>query len=202
MASELTPSKRHYLRADERRRAILDVAGDLVAERGLSHLSMAGIATQAGVSRQLLYRYFSGIDDLVLAMVTHRFAAMIANYDALTSKRPPNRDGVAKNQIDLALRLAPSDQRLLRNVFGDVAQLAPEIGRAVVTIRQRLVDRWVTLIDDDPARRSVLSAAVWAVFYALFGIWDYLALGVITDDEARIIADRLASSIIDLAPSS
>ncbi len=195
-------TKRHYLAADDRRRSILDVAADVVAVRGLAHLSMAAVAAQAGVSRQLLYRYFDGLDDLVLAMVTQRFAAIIANYDAQTTMVAPLRPDVARNPIHLALRLAAPDQRLLRNVFGDVDQLPEDVRRAVLLIRERLVERWVAIVDVDQSRRVVVRAGVWAVFHAIFGIWDYLADGSITFDESYEIALRLVRSVESLADGS
>lgn len=200
--SNPSETKRHYLRADDRRRSILDVAADVVASRGLAHLSMAGVAAEAGVSRQLLYRYFDGLDDLVLAMVTQRFAVIIASYDAQTTVEVPRRPNVARNQIHLALHLAAPDQRLLRNVFGDVDQLPEDVRRAVLLIRERLVERWVAIVDVDSSRRAVVRAGVWAVFHAIFGIWDYLADGSITIDEAHEIALRLARSIESLADGS
>jgi AcrR family transcriptional regulator len=199
---ELSETKRHYLRADDRRRSILDVAADVVASRGLAHLSMAGVAAEVGVSRQLLYRYFDGLDDLVLAMVTQRFATIIASYDAQATVVAPLRANVARNQIHLALHLAAPDQRLLRNVFGDVDQLPEDVRRAVLVIRERLVERWVGIVDVDQSRRAVVRAGVWAVFQAIFGIWDYLADGSITTDEAYEIALGLAQSIGGIAGGS
>ena len=192
-------TKRHYLRADDRRRSILDVAADVVASRGLAHLSMAAVAAEAGVSRQLLYRYFDGLDDLVLSMVTQRFAAIIASYDAQTAGVAPWRPNVARNQIHLALQLAAPDQRLLRNVFGDVEQLPEDVRRAVLVIRERLVERWVVTFNVDESRRALVRAAVWAVFHAIFGIWDYLGDGSITTDEAYELALALAQSIEGIA---
>ncbi|MHB8334243.1 MAG: TetR/AcrR family transcriptional regulator [Acidimicrobiales bacterium] len=200
--TEPSETKRHYLRADDRRRSILDVAADVVASRGLAHLSMAGVAAEAGVSRQLLYRYFDGLDDLVLAMVTQRFATIIASYDAQATVVAPLSPNVARNQIHLALHLAAPDQRLLRNVFGDVDQLPEDVRRAVLVIRERLVERWVGIVDVDQSRRAVVRAGVWAVFHAIFGIWDYLADGSITTDEAYEIALGLAQSIGGIAGGS
>ena len=200
--SDPSETKRHYLRADDRRRSILDVAADVVASRGLAHLSMAAVAGEAGVSRQLLYRYFDGLDDLVLSMVTQRFAAIIASYDAQTAGLAPRRSNVARNQIHLALHLAAPDQRLLRNVFGDVDQLPEDVRRAVLVVRERLVERWVGIVEVDPSRRAVVRAGVWAVFHAIFGIWDYLGDGSITTDEAYEIALGIAQSIEGIAGGS
>ena len=132
-------------------------------------------------------------------MVTQRFAAIIASYDAQTTGVAPLRLNVARNQIHLALQLAAPDQRLLRNVFGDVDQLPDDVRRAVLVIRERLVERWVVTFNVEESRHALVRAAVWAVFHAIFGIWDYLGDGSITTDEAYEIALGLARSLEGIA---
>ena len=60
--------------ADTRTR-ILDVAWDLVRDRGLNDVRVADVAAAAGVSRQLVYFHFSSRAGLLLAMARHRDAA-------------------------------------------------------------------------------------------------------------------------------
>jgi AcrR family transcriptional regulator len=56
---------------DEHRRAVRDAAIDataaLVAEHGLSGVSMSRIAEQTGIGRATLYKYFPDVDALLLA---------------------------------------------------------------------------------------------------------------------------------------
>jgi AcrR family transcriptional regulator len=49
------------------RSAILDATAALVAERGLLTLTMAQIAQQTGIGRATLYKYFSGVEEILLA---------------------------------------------------------------------------------------------------------------------------------------
>ncbi|MBX7431936.1 TetR/AcrR family transcriptional regulator [Mycobacterium sp. Y57] len=49
------------------RQALVDAAGRLFAERGLD-VTMAEVARSAGVTRTVLYRHFSGRDELVVAV--------------------------------------------------------------------------------------------------------------------------------------
>ncbi|MET7396455.1 helix-turn-helix domain-containing protein [Dactylosporangium sp. NPDC005572] len=56
---------------DEHRRtvhaAILDTAAALIAEHGLAGVTMSQIATQAGIGRATLYKYFPDVEAIVVA---------------------------------------------------------------------------------------------------------------------------------------
>jgi AcrR family transcriptional regulator len=49
------------------RDAILDTTAALVAERGLRSVTMAQIAEETGIGRATLYKYFSGVEAILLA---------------------------------------------------------------------------------------------------------------------------------------
>src|SRR5689334_10631185 len=52
----------------ETRERILMAAGQLLARHGLSKLTLEDVARATGVTRQALYRYFSGKDELVIEL--------------------------------------------------------------------------------------------------------------------------------------
>jgi AcrR family transcriptional regulator len=51
----------------EVRDAILDTTATLVAERGLRSVTMSQIAEDAGIARATLYKYFSGVEAILVA---------------------------------------------------------------------------------------------------------------------------------------
>lgn len=66
---------------DETRQRILDAALDLVAEEGFSALGINAVARRAEADKQLIYRYFGGLDDLTSAAgqeVATRMTAALA----------------------------------------------------------------------------------------------------------------------------
>jgi AcrR family transcriptional regulator len=56
-------------RAEQRSAQLLDAAARLMERDGLHAVSMQAVATEAGVSVGLIYRYFGGKDDLLLAVI-------------------------------------------------------------------------------------------------------------------------------------
>jgi AcrR family transcriptional regulator len=62
------PAARSRLSPDERRHQLLDIGAELFAGLPYEEVLMGDVAAQAGVSRALLYRYFSSKRDLFAAI--------------------------------------------------------------------------------------------------------------------------------------
>src|ERR1700761_9029702 len=84
---------------------ILDVAGELVQERGFNGFSYADVAAQVGISKAALHYHFPGKADLGLALITRyasRFSESLAGIDRagaapkdrLAGEAPPCDGGV------------------------------------------------------------------------------------------------------------
>jgi AcrR family transcriptional regulator len=69
-------SRRQRLRGEDRREALVAAAVQLLATQGLDAVSMESVATQAKVSRPLVYKHFANRDDL-LAEVYRQQAAQL-----------------------------------------------------------------------------------------------------------------------------
>ncbi len=54
---------------EQKRRLIIDTALELFANEGYSHTSIAQIAKKAGISKGLLYNYFTSKEDLLMAVL-------------------------------------------------------------------------------------------------------------------------------------
>lgn len=71
---------------------ILDAAGRLFAERGVSAVGMGEIATAAGCARATLYRYFPDRASLQLAFVQREAARVGAQVAADLGSLPPDAE--------------------------------------------------------------------------------------------------------------
>ena len=106
--------------AQETRNAILDAAERVFQERGVSHTSLAEIATAAGVTRGAIYWHFANKSDLfdamferVVAPLEERFEAM---HDELRKNPQANPvDSMRNMALDFIDRVA-SDPRCFRLV--------------------------------------------------------------------------------------
>lgn len=91
-----------------RRRQILDAAARCFARDGFHHTSVHDIVRESGISAGLVYRYFTGKDDMIVAIVTEwheqrrtamepaRFADLVDAYLGLLRSvgDPRTRDGL------------------------------------------------------------------------------------------------------------
>jgi AcrR family transcriptional regulator len=84
------------LQVDERRRQLLDAGAALFAANSFEEISMREIAEAAGVSKPLLYHYFSSKDELFLAAVTEASSELQALIE-------PSGEGTPVEQLTASL---------------------------------------------------------------------------------------------------
>lgn len=146
---------------------------------------MAGLAAEAGVSRQLVYGHFDDLDALYVAFVEDRLARYRAAVPDVTSQPV----AVAAATLFRHLRaIPPTDRRVIRLLVADVGIMALDRMR-----RRFLADelkRW-------SAMRSAPhgAAVVWSVTSALLALADSVDAG----DIDATAAEGLAQAIVRAA---
>ncbi|MBV9213685.1 MAG: TetR/AcrR family transcriptional regulator [Actinobacteria bacterium] len=114
-------------RSEQARRTILAAAAKLVARNGYGELTMEGIATEAGVSKQTIYRWWSTKAEVVLEAVNEGAAEMAAVPDS----------GSLADDLRLFLRrtvdaTTPVNRRLLASLMA-AAQLDDQFAKSFRT---------------------------------------------------------------------
>lgn len=181
-AAELRPKPRQYLRAAERHRQLLDAAARIAGREGLDRLSMVGVASEAGVSRQLVYEHFPDLSTMVVALLFDRFGeidAMIARAIAETSSGGPDEVRLAARAF---LSLPAELRRLLRVLLAHAGIPEHELGPLAVQLRERIILRWTAMLraEGDPSAR----ARTWALANAMFALGDLVDAAEITAEQA------------------
>jgi AcrR family transcriptional regulator len=170
------------MRAAARRRQLLDAAAQITGRGGLDRLTMVGTATEAGVSRQLVYEHFADLPTLVWALVADRFGAADATIAAALAQPREDRMEVALLATRLLLSL-PSEQRhLVRSLVNHANLEGHELSVPAARLRGRMIKRWTTALGTGESRAA--RARVWALLQASFGLGDLVDAGELTVDEA------------------
>ena len=120
--------------AETRRRALIGAALQEISDRGSLDVTVAQIASRAGVSSALAHHYFGGKDDLILATMRH----LLAEFGAVRGRRPaPRRRPAGAALGDHPRQLRPGavpprdDQRL-----ADLLRLGAELARRGAAARR------------------------------------------------------------------
>ena len=137
--------RRSYLRADERRRQILDVAKGVFARRGYHRANVAHICEAARIGRGTLYQYFDNKQAVMEALLDD----IAARIGEVLDSRPrvpdmvrvggalPARDlivGFCRRRLHLLLSVVFSDEDMLRLVFREARGLSGSLERTLARI--------------------------------------------------------------------
>lgn len=177
-----SPKKRPYLRAEDRRRQLLDAAGRLFDRSGFGGVTMAGLAAEAGVSRQLVYDRFADLDRLYEAFVEDRLARYRDGVPDISALRA---DEAAATMFHYLLTIPPTDRRVVRLLVADVglAALEPVRERFLREERARWSTRW-----GSERPHAAPAAVLLATTSALLSLADASTAGEIAEDEATQVA--------------
>jgi AcrR family transcriptional regulator len=163
---EPTPAKRPRDR-ESAERAILQAAKDVLADEGFQGFGVNAIARAAGYDKQLVYRYFGGVDGLIDAI-----GADLAHWWGRQLDAPPT-PAKTYGELMLALALGLLDalrgDRLVQKIAAwEICDASPQVAR-LNAARSKAMVTWMAAQRgqlkppegvDAPAINAVLIAAV------------------------------------------
>jgi AcrR family transcriptional regulator len=186
--------KRVRLSPDERRRQLITLGTRMLRERALEDISIGEIAEQAGISRGLLFHYFSSKQEFQLAIVANANAELLARTapDRTLGLSDMLRDAV-RRYVDYVSENRTSYLALLRRPAGT------ELMALVDATRGAQADRImaeIPLPEDDPDRpRLELAVRGWIAFVEEVTL-SWLTAETVTREQ---LIDMLAESLPGLA---
>ena len=160
----------------ERELQILDIAHARFAERGYSAVTMDDVATEAGVTKPLLYAYFGNKERLYRACMERAGEAMLTTVvEAIRAAAGPTealRDG-----LRAFFAFVDGDRDAWRVLFDENPPVGGELARSVADYRQRLValvaETQLALVPEHNRERA--ATEVEALSHALLGASEALA---------------------------
>jgi AcrR family transcriptional regulator len=123
------------------RRAIIDAALRLSAERGFSSLSLRGVTKQAQIAPTSFYRHFANMDELGLALVDE--VGMSLRQLVREARRRVDASGagsVIRASIQTFLESVEKNENLFRLLLGEGSGSTPHFRRAMAKEIQRFTD--------------------------------------------------------------
>lgn len=114
---------------EEKKQLIMNTALQLFSEKGYSHTSISDIASRAGISKGLMYNYFSGknglLSDILQTGMDEIFSSIDRDHDGVLT------EGEFTHFVRTLFSLLRSRKEFWRLYFGLIAQ--PEVFRELAS---------------------------------------------------------------------
>ncbi|MBW2269539.1 MAG: TetR/AcrR family transcriptional regulator [Deltaproteobacteria bacterium] len=150
---------------ERRKRQLVRAAAHIVEFEGLDALRMPRVAELAGCTRTLIYRYFPGRDDLLIAVAAEYYSALDERLDQEAQKNaaqgiPPPQDAleITLTTLDIVFEVV-TELGLAGLMLRSSAHLSEGMREYLARRSEHFSARWV-----EPMRRSGLSGLRMALF--------------------------------------
>jgi AcrR family transcriptional regulator len=181
------------LPADQRRQQLIDVAREVFAEKGFHATSMDEVASNAGVTKPVLYQHFPSKRALYLELLQVTGAHLLRDLEQATRRATSGRERVEEG-FAAYFHFVVSNRSSFRLLFGASIRTDPEFSRLVEATIAAAVEEISTLIDIPASaeQRTVLANA-------LVGMAEAVSRRAVHVPEAEDDAQRLARWVAELA---
>ncbi|HEX4857163.1 MAG TPA: TetR/AcrR family transcriptional regulator [Limnobacter sp.] len=189
--------KRPYLGKEDRRKALLASAAELVEESGWGVLTMSALADRAGVSRQLVYQHFPNLESLLGATAWAVFTdTMQGTADAIASHPDDLKQAIrAAELVSLDMPVGRGDA--LWQLIAGSGLNSPELETIRLGIRDVILKLWVPAIRKTKGLgRPEATSLVWMVILSFWGVRQLIRDKVVTREQGIAQFDVLLDSIL------
>jgi TetR/AcrR family transcriptional regulator, mexJK operon transcriptional repressor len=126
MTRRTSKTVRKVPRGDRRRVELAEVAEHVFLKHGFAETTMQMIASEAGGSKETLYRHFSNKEALFAELISAKAAAIAGPQSALASDAPPEK-ALIELGMSLIRLLAKEDAASLFSIVVAEAHRAPDL---------------------------------------------------------------------------
>jgi AcrR family transcriptional regulator len=179
---------------NQRRESILDAARDILIDRGVDTLSMPEIATRVGVSRQIIYLHFHGIDEVLEAVYDRTFHEYFEDLVS-AGNGTDNLVHVGVARLERILELPPTIHQVVATAFF----ASPTSRQPQLMLQRRLFDmletNWVEPLAELGIDSAMVTSGLYAIFASTLVFRDLIDRGVITRADANRQLRRLVNTL-------
>ena len=146
---------------------------------------MTGLATEAGVSRQLVYDHFEDGTRLLLSTIEYLFEESYRATAEVLQSKLGDVPATIREAYRIFLGMPAAQRRALRAISGDFVSDQPETRKAISVMREQIFALWLPY-----ARRQTglaereLRPMVWMLNAAAWGLTDLVDDGTVSREQA------------------
>jgi AcrR family transcriptional regulator len=183
------PAVRRRLSADERRRQLVAIGLAKIVETPIQDLSMDDIATEAGISRGLLFHYFPTKTDFYLACIAAAGRRMLRTT-------APDEGATGDEQVETVTRLMIEQIERRRGFYLALVHghgvADPRVSEVMDSVRDGSTARVMSALDVPEARRDVVRAW-WAYTEDRALTWSAVPTGERPVPLSRLVEECVAA---------
>jgi AcrR family transcriptional regulator len=183
------PVVRRRLSADERRRQLVAIGLAKIVETPIQDLSMDDIATEAGISRGLLFHYFPTKTDFYLACIAAAGRRMLRTT-------APDEGATGEEQVESVTRLMIEQIERRRGFYLALVHghgvADPRVSEVMDSVRDGSTERVMTALDVPEAHRDVVRAW-WAYTEDRALTWSAVPTGERPVSLSQLVAECVAA---------
>jgi AcrR family transcriptional regulator len=180
---------RRRLSADERRRQLVAIGLAKIVETPIQDLSMDDIATEAGISRGLLFHYFPTKTDFYLACIAAAGRRMLRTT-------APDEGASGEEQVETVTRLMIEQIERRRGFYLALVHghgvADPRVSEVMDSVRDGSTERVMSALDVPEARRDVVRAW-WAYTEDRALTWSAVPTGERPVPLSRLVEECVAA---------
>ena len=151
---------------------------------------MVAVASEAAVSRRLVYDHFGDLESLIVSFVEDR---LVRYRSALPDLTTGSTDDAAVAAFRHLLTIPATDRRVVRLLVADAA--TPGLARVRRRFCAAELARWPGLPRAGGPRRRAATAIVWTASSALLALADSVTDGDVTPEFAEEVAVTILRAI-------
>ncbi len=124
---------------------LLEVARELFYKYGPGGVTMDDIASEMGMSKKTLYKYYDGKEDLLFQIFKQGINKRMENYAVLINEAPNIMDGLVSVMVEILSDLEKTFTFQLENLRKKYRKIADEIRKDQM---ERVTQGFITLLDN------------------------------------------------------
>jgi AcrR family transcriptional regulator len=161
--------------------ACVHAAREVIAERGIEHLSLREVSRKLGVSHQAPYKHYPSRDHLLAEVMRRCFLSFTEALDTSERHEDPVADLESLSRQYLAYAAAhPLEYRLMFNTPWPERADHPELARDALHVFNVLRDVLQRIYGEDPEARAQVelhAVFIWSSVHGLASISQFCAMG-------------------------
>ena len=189
--------KRPYLGKDDRKKALLHSAAELVEEAGWGVLNMSALADRAGVSRQLVYQHFPNLESLLGATALAVFTDTMQGTATAIASHPHDLKQAIRAAELVSLDMPVGRADALWQLIAGSGLNSPELETIRVGIRNVILKLWVPAVRKQKnLDEAAATSLVWMVILSFWGIRQLIRDKVIDREQGIAQFDSLLERLM------